>query len=143
MGTLVYSPLAGGSLTGKYRAGQANETFRAATGMRHFRDERRLAVIEQLIELADEAGMPLSHLAMAFTIAHPGVTCAIAGPRTMEQLEDTLAGIDVRLPDDLLDRIDAIVPPGESVGAMDMVYRGPEVGDATLRRRTEATRSAA
>jgi aryl-alcohol dehydrogenase-like predicted oxidoreductase len=141
MGALVYSPLAGGMLTGRYRAGQANEEFRAGTGMRHFRDERRLAVIEQLVALADEVGIPLTHLAMAFAVAHPGVTAAIAGPRTMDQLEDTLRGADVVLTDELLDRIDAIVPPGESVGAMDMVYRGPEVGDATLRRRPAATRS--
>jgi len=142
MGTLVYSPLAGGALSGKYRAGQSNDNFRASTGMRHFRDERRLAVIEELVELAQEVGMPLTHLAMAFTIAHPGVTSAIAGPRTMEQLEDTLAGADISLSDEILDRIDAIVPPGESIGAMDMVYRGPEVADATLRRRPASGRSA-
>jgi aryl-alcohol dehydrogenase-like predicted oxidoreductase len=142
MGTLVYSPLAGGALTGKYRAGRANDTFRAGTGMRHFRDERRLGVIEQLLELAQEVGMPLTHLAMAFAIAHPGVTSAIAGPRTMEQLEDTLAGADVSLSDEILDRIDAIVAPGESIGALDMVYRGPEVGDASLRRRPVSARSA-
>jgi aryl-alcohol dehydrogenase-like predicted oxidoreductase len=142
MGTLVYSPLAGGALSGKYRAGQSNDNFRASTGMRHFRDERRLAVIEELVELATDAGIPLTHMAMAFTIAHPGVTSAIAGPRTMEQLEDTLAGADVSLSDDILDRIDAIVPPGESIGAMDMVYRGPEVADASLRRRPQSARSA-
>ena len=143
MGTLVYSPLAGGALSGRYRAGQANDNFRStATGMRHFRDERRLAVIEQLVQLADESGIKLTHLAMAFTIAHPGVTSAIAGPRTMEQLEDTLAGVEVSLSDDVLDRIDAIVPPGESIGAMDMVYRGPEVADAALRRRSVGDRAA-
>jgi aryl-alcohol dehydrogenase-like predicted oxidoreductase len=142
MGTLIYSPLAGGALTGRYRAGQSNDEFRASTGMRHFRDERRLAAIEQLIALSDEVGIPLTHLAMAFVIAHPGVTSAIAGPRTMEQLEDTLAGAEVSLSDEILDRIDAIVPPGESIGRMDMVYRGPEVEDATLRRRPSAARSA-
>jgi len=144
MGTLVYSPLAGGTLTGRYRAGQDNDNFRSArTGMRHFRDERRLAAVEQLIALADELGVKLTHLAMAFTIAHPGVTSAIAGPRTMEQLEDTLAGVDVALSDEVLDRIDQIVPPGESIGAMDMVYRGLEVADSRLRRRVPAERKAA
>ncbi|WP_066042363.1 aldo/keto reductase [Herbiconiux solani] len=142
MGTLVYSPLAGGALSGKYRAGQANDNFRAGTGMRHFRDERRLAAIEELVGLSEEVGIPLTHLAMAFTIAHPGVTSAIAGPRTMEQLEDTLAGAEVSLSDEILDRIDAIVAPGESIGAMDMVYRGPEVLDASMRRRPVAARSA-
>jgi aryl-alcohol dehydrogenase-like predicted oxidoreductase len=144
MGTLVYSPLAGGTLTGRYRAGQENDNFRSTrTGMRHFRDERRLSAVEELIALSDEVGVKLTHLAMAFVIAHPGVTSAIAGPRTMEQLEDTLAGVDVALSDEVLDRIDEIVPPGESVGAMDMVYRGPEVGASTLRRRPPAQRSAA
>jgi aryl-alcohol dehydrogenase-like predicted oxidoreductase len=111
--------------------------------MRHFRDERRLSAVEELIALSDEVGVKLTHLAMAFVTAHPGVTSAIAGPRTMEQLEDTLAGVDVALSDEVLDRIDEIVPPGESIGAMDMVYRGPEVGDSTLRRRPPAQRSAA
>lgn len=143
MGTLIYSPLAGGTLTGRYRAGQENDNFRASrTGMRHFRDERRLAAVEQLLALADEAGLKLTHLAMAFVIAHPGVTSAIAGPRTMEQLEDTLAGVGVSLSDEVLDRIDAIVRPGESIGAMDMVYHGPEVADPSLRRRPMAQRSA-
>ncbi|SMH42229.1 Predicted oxidoreductase [Rathayibacter oskolensis] len=142
MGALVYSPLAGGALSGRYRAGQANDNFRASTGMTHFRDDRRLAAIEQLIALSEEVGIPLTHLAMAFTVAHPGVTSAIAGPRTMEQLEDTLAGAEVSLSDEILDRIDAIVAPGESIGAMDMVYRGPEVADASLRRRPAADRSA-
>jgi hypothetical protein len=80
---------------------------------------------------------------MAFVIAHPGVTSAIAGPRTIEQLDDTLAGVDVGLSDEILDRIDQIVPPGENIGAMDMLYRGPEVGDASMRRRSSAQRSAA
>ena len=143
MGTLVYSPLAGGTLTGRYRAGQENGFFRSArTGMRHFRDERRLAIIEELLALSDEVGIKLSHMAMAFAIAHPGVTAAIVGPRTMEQLEDTLAGVDVSLSDEVLDRIDAIVPPGESIGALDMVYRGPAVADPSLRRRPEGDRSA-
>ncbi len=142
MGTLVYSPLAGGALSGKYRAGQTNDNFRAGTGMQHFRDERRLATIEELVTLADEVGIPLSHLAMAFTLAHPGVTSAIIGPRTMEQLESTLAGAEVALSDEVLDRIDVIVPPGESIGAMDMVYRGTEVGDAALRRRPVSERMA-
>ena len=144
MGTLVYSPLAGGTLTGRYRAGQQNDEFRSArTGMAHFRDERRLAAVEQLVALSDEVGVRLTHLAMAFAVAHPGVTSAIAGPRTMEQLEDTLAGVDVTLSDEVLDRIDAIVPPGESIGTMDMVYRGPEVGDPALRRRPLAQRTVA
>ena len=61
----------------------------------------------------------MTHLAMAFAIAHPGVTSAIIGPRTMEQLDDLLAGVDVTLTDEILDRIDEIVPPGTDVGTLD------------------------
>ena len=84
-----------------------------------FSDERRLDAVEQLIPLAEEAGLPMTHLAMAFAIAHPGVTSAIIGPRTMEQLDDLLAGVDVTLTDEILDRIDEIVPPGTDVGPPD------------------------
>ena len=143
MGTLVYSPLAGGTLTGRYRAGQANDNFRSTrpacgTSGTSVGSPRS----SSSSHCRTRVGIKLTHLAMAFAIAHPGVTSAIAGPRTMEQLEDTLAGVDVALSDEVLDRIDAIVPPGESIGAMDMVYRGPEVADPSLRRRPHTAREA-
>jgi Aldo/keto reductase family len=68
---------------------------------------------------AEEAGLRPTRLAMAFAIAHPGVTSAIIGPRTMEQLDDLLAGVGVTLTDEILDRIDEIVPPGTDVGTPD------------------------
>jgi len=71
--------------------------------------------VEQLIPLAAEAGLSMPHLAMAFAISHPGVTSALLGARTMEQLDDLLAGVDVVLSDDVLDRIDEIVPPGTDI----------------------------
>jgi aryl-alcohol dehydrogenase-like predicted oxidoreductase len=77
---------------------------------------RRLQT-DHVIPLAEQAGLPMTHLAMAFAIAHPGVTSAITGPRTMEQLDDLLASVDVALTDDILDRIDQIVPPGGGAGA--------------------------
>ena len=80
--------------------------------VRHLNDEHRLDVVEKLVPLAAEAGLPMTHLAMAFTIAHPGVTTALLGARTMDHLDDLLAGLDVVLADDILDRIDEIVPPG-------------------------------
>ena len=67
----------------------------------------------------------MTHLAMAFAIAHPGVTCALIGPHTMEQLDDLLAGLDVALADEILDRIDEIVPPGTDVGTLDQAYVPP------------------
>ena len=109
----------------------------------HFADERKLDVVEQLIPLAEEAGLPMTHLAMAFAIAHPGVTSAIIGPRTMEQLDDLLAGADVTLDDEILDRIDEIAPPGTDAGPNDVAYTPPAISNASLRRRPVAERSAA
>jgi hypothetical protein len=80
---------------------------------------------------------------MAFAIAHPGVTSAIAGPRTMEQLDDLLAGADLVLGDEVLDQIDAIVPPGTDIGRLDMAYNPPAIQIARLRRRPAERRSAA
>lgn len=142
MGVLVYSPLAGGMLTGRIRRGQQTD-LRRADRFRHMTDERRVDVVERLIPVAEEAGIPLTHLAMAFVIAHPGVTAAILGPRTQAQLDDLLAGADVRLSDEVLDRIDAIVPAGTDVGTLDMAYSRPEVTTPSLRRRPLEDRSAA
>ncbi|NUP34744.1 MAG: aldo/keto reductase, partial [Streptomycetaceae bacterium] len=143
MGTLVWSPLAGGLLTGRYRKGQEAATHRAQYGFQHLKDDRRLDVVEQLIPLAEEAGIPLTHLAMAFVLAHPGVTSALTGPRTMAHLDDLLAGVDVALDDDLLDRIDKIVPPGTDIGTLDMAYQPPAVERTDLRRRPLDDRAAA
>ncbi|MFF9126637.1 aldo/keto reductase [Streptomyces sp. NPDC014889] len=143
MGTMVWSPLAGGLLTGRYRKDRQADTHRAAFGFRHLRDEHRLDATEQLLLVADKAGIPLTHLAMAFAIAHPGVTSAIIGPRTMDHLDDLLAGAGTTLPDDVLDEIDAIVPPGTDVGTLDMAYNPPAVEHAPLRRRPAGERSAA
>ncbi len=79
--------------------------------------------------------MPLSHMAMAFAIAHPGVTSAIIGPRTMAHLDDLLAGASVVLDDELLDRIDTIVPPGTDVAPLEAAYNPPPINQAILRRR--------
>ena len=142
MGTLVWSPLGGGLLTGRYRKGQQADTHRSQFGFQHLKDDRRLDVVEQLIPLAGEAGMPLTHLAMAFVLAHPGVTSALIGPRTMAHLEDLLAGADTVLDDDLLDRIDKIVPPGTDIGTLDMAYQPPAMTHTQLRRRPVEERSA-
>ena len=143
MGTLVWSPLGQGLLTGRHRKGQQTGTHRSAGMPQHFSDERKLDVVEQLIPLAAKAGLPMTHLAMAFAIAHPGVTSAIIGPRTTEQLDDLLAGVEVTLDDDILDRIDEIAPPGTDAGPNDVAYTPPAVSDVRLRRRPAAERSAA
>jgi aryl-alcohol dehydrogenase-like predicted oxidoreductase len=143
MGTLVWSPLAQGMLTGRYRKGQQADTRRVSYGFKHLSDERRLDAVEQLIPLAQDAGMSLTHLAMAFAITNPGVTCAIIGPRTMDHLDDLLAGAETTLTDEILDRIDAIVPPGTDIGPLDMAYKPPAIQQSRLRRRLPDDRSAA
>ncbi len=141
MGVLVWSPLAQGQLTGRIRKGQPSD-LRRTSYFRHMTDERRIDAVEQIIPVADKAGLKLTHLAMAFAIAHPGVTSAIAGPRTMEQLDDLLDGLDVVLSDEVLDQLDAIVPPGTDVGRLDMAYNPPAIQDPLLRRRPLSSRAA-
>jgi aryl-alcohol dehydrogenase-like predicted oxidoreductase len=142
MGTLVWGPLGQGLLTGRVRRNQDNTLLRAGL-VRHLNDEHRLDVVERLVPLAADAGLPLTHLAMAFAIAHPGVTSALIGARTMEHLDGLLAGLDVTLTDDVLDRIDEIVPPGTDVGTLDQAYEPPALADPGLRRRPLAARAAA
>jgi aryl-alcohol dehydrogenase-like predicted oxidoreductase len=136
MGVLVWGPLGQGLLTGRVRRGH-NDLKRVGLA-RHLTDERRLDVVEKLVPFAAEAGLPMTHLAMAFATAHPGVTCALLGPRTEAHLDDLLAGLDVTLSDDVLDRIDEIVPPGTDVGALDQAHRPPALEDSRLRRRAVA-----
>ncbi|MEU4197622.1 aldo/keto reductase [Kribbella sp. NPDC026611] len=138
LGALVWSPLAQGQLTGR-----APADLRRTARYQHMSDERRLAVVEQLIPVADAAGLKLTHLALAFAIAHPAVTSAIIGPRTMEHLDDALAGKDVVLDDAVLDQLDKIVPPGTDVGRLDMDYDTPPLLNPTLRRRPSDDRAAA
>jgi aryl-alcohol dehydrogenase-like predicted oxidoreductase len=123
-GAIVWSPLEGGWLAGRYRKGQPipedsrakNPTEFGAFVARQFdmttaRAERRLEVVEELVRLADELGVPLARYAIAWTLVHAAVTSAIIGPRTMAQLEALLAAGDVRIPAAHLERIDALVPP--------------------------------
>jgi aryl-alcohol dehydrogenase-like predicted oxidoreductase len=151
MGVIVWSPLAGGWLTGKYRAeGGVDMTSNRAQRLPHRFDpalpgnQAKLAAVEELIKLAADAGVSLTHLAMAFAVAHPAVTSAIIGPRTMDQLTDLLAGASVELSDDILDRIDQIVAPGVTVNwPGDAGWQAPALTDLTARRRPSSDRSAA
>ena len=143
MGALVWSPLGMGLLTGRYRKGQETDSARMKFAPGRLTHERKLDVVEELLGVAEKAGVSLTHLAMAFAVAHPGVTSAIIGPRTMEQLDDVVAGAEVALDDDVMDRIDEIVPPGTDVDPGDVSYAPPAIQDATLRRRPAQDRSAA
>jgi aryl-alcohol dehydrogenase-like predicted oxidoreductase len=142
MGVLVWGPLGQGLLTGRVRKDQGNDLRRAGL-IRHIHDEHRLDAVEKLIPLAAEAGLPMTHLAMAFTIAHPGVTSALIGVRTMDHLDALLTGLDVTLTDDILDRIDEIVPPGTDIGTLDQAYQPPTLANPDLRRRPLTARAAA
>ena len=73
-------------------------------------------------------------MAIAFVIRHPAVTSAIIGPRTMEHLESQLTAADVALSDDVLDRIDEIVPPGVNLNPADGGWPNPALEPAARRR---------
>jgi aryl-alcohol dehydrogenase-like predicted oxidoreductase len=131
MGVITYSPLNGGWLTGRYRRGQEVQPTSRTEHLPKMYDmalpvnQRKLDLVEALSALAAEAGMSLTHLALAFITSNPQVTAAIIGPRTMEHLDDQLAAMHIRLSDDVLDRIDALVPPGTTVDPIDAGYRTP------------------
>ncbi|MEV4249719.1 aldo/keto reductase [Streptosporangium canum] len=150
MGVLTWSPLASGFLTGRYRKGQPIDltTGRAALTPARFDpalpvNVTKLNIVEQLMEVADGIGCSLPDLAVAFTVAHPGVTSVIVGPRTMNQLEALLKGASLTLDDATLDRIDEIVPPGTNTYHPDGVWRPLSLTDTARRRRPLADRSAA
>ena len=144
MGALVWSPLAKGMLTGRYRRGQPlPDSLRVKAFPEQMADDRNLDAVERLIPIAEAAGLSLTHMGMAFVMAHPGVTSAILGPRTMQQLDDLLAGAEVVLSDEILDRIDEVAAPGADAGPMGAVYVPPAVTQASLRRRPVAERAAA
>jgi aryl-alcohol dehydrogenase (NADP+) len=145
MGVLAWSPLAKGMLTGRYRKGQQTpDTIRAKFFPKAMSDAGSLDAVEQLIPLAESAGISLMHMALAFVMAHPALSAAIIGPRTMEHLDGLLGGAGVVLSDDLLDRIDAIVPPGVDVAPLEQAaYSPPSMLQHALRRRPLAERKAA
>jgi aryl-alcohol dehydrogenase-like predicted oxidoreductase len=139
LGVLTYGPLSAGWLSG--RADPTTGHRAQGRGARFFdlsvpANQRRLDVVRQLEALAGEVGVPLAHLATAFVLAHPAVTSVIIGPRTPEHLEDLLAGADLVLDADVLDRIDEIVPPGTEVNPADNYIDPPAaLVDKRLRRR--------
>jgi aryl-alcohol dehydrogenase-like predicted oxidoreductase len=144
MGVLPWSPLAGGWLSGRYRKdADVPQSARAQRMPQRYDlsvpgNQQKLEAADALAKLADEAGMPLIHLALAFVLQHPAVTAPIIGPRTMDHLESQLGAADVRLTPDILDRIDEIVPPGVTLSPGDRGYQPPALTDPFLRRRRTA-----
>ena len=143
MGVIPWSPLGGGWLSGRYRKGSEPTSHRADRIPARYdlslpENQRKLDAAERLAQLAEQAGLSLIHLALAFVIRHPAVTAAIIGPRTLEQLEGQLGALDVELSDEVLDAIDEIVPPGTSLNPADAGWRPPHLDDPAERRRLPA-----
>jgi len=140
MGVIPWSPLAGGWLSGKWRKGQdAPDSSRARRMPARYdlsdpANQRKLDAADALAQLADEAGITLIQMALAFVINHPAVTAAIIGPRTIEQLESQLGADEIVLDAALLDRIDEIVPPGATVSAADTGWQNPALKPDARRR---------
>jgi aryl-alcohol dehydrogenase-like predicted oxidoreductase len=143
MGAIVWSPLNGGWLSGKYRRDGDPSAFTSGRARRMPQrfdpeneiNQRKLALVDELQGLADGLGVPLAHLALAWTLEHPAVTSTIIGPRTMEHLEGVLGADELRLPTDVLDRIDELVAPATNVNPTDGQWDRPELAKAALRRR--------
>ena len=140
MGVIPWSPLAGGWLSGRYRsdqdlpASQRAERIPARFDMSLPGNQRKLEAAEALAVLAEEAGVTLIELALAFVIRHPAVSAAIIGPRTMEHLESQLTAAEIELSDEVLDRIDEIVPPGVNINSADGGWPNPALEPAARRR---------
>jgi aryl-alcohol dehydrogenase-like predicted oxidoreductase len=140
MAVMSYSPLAGGWLSGRWRkeggqqtssrAGRLPERFDLANPY----NQRKLDAVEELAQLAEQAGLTLIQLAIGFARSHPAITSPLIGPRTMEQLQTQLAAADVVLTDDLLNRIDEIVPPGTTINPADSSFDNPALAAAARRR---------
>jgi aryl-alcohol dehydrogenase-like predicted oxidoreductase len=140
MGAIPWSPLAGGWLSGRWRKGSDDLNSRRSAMLPQRYDlslpanQAKLDAADALAQLAEDAGMSLIHMALAFVINHPAVTAAIIGPRKMEQLESQLGAADVQLEPAVLDRIDEIVPPGRTINPVDAGWTNPAL-DASARRR--------
>jgi aryl-alcohol dehydrogenase-like predicted oxidoreductase len=140
MGVIPWSPLAGGWLSGRYRLDQDVPQSRRADRIPDRYDmslpgnQRKLEAADQLARLAEEHDLTLIEMAIAFVIRHPAVTAAIIGPRTMEHLESQVTAADVELSDELLDRIDEVVPPGVNVNPSDTGWQNPALEAAARRR---------
>jgi aryl-alcohol dehydrogenase-like predicted oxidoreductase len=141
MGVIVWGPLASGWLSGKWRQGVEKVASSRADRLAFRYDlsvpgnQVKLEAAEALAQLAEEAGMTLIHMAIAFVLQHPAVTSAIIGPRIIEHLESYLGAPDVRLEPAILDRIDEIVRPGTNMVTTDNGYHAPALADRSLRRR--------
>ena len=140
MGVIPWSPLAGGWLSGTFGAGKENSSRRAARIPARYDlslpgNQKKLEIVTELASLADNAGLSLIELSIAFVLEHPAISSAIIGPRTMDQLESQISAPDVRLDDAVLDRIDELVAPGTNVNRDDAGWSPSVLGAPRKRRR--------
>ncbi len=140
LGVLVWSPLASGRLSGAVRAGREIATSRSEFMPERFdtalpANRARLDAVERLAEVADEAGLTMIQLALGFVTAHPAVTSALIGPRTLDHLRAQLAAAGTVLSADVLDAIDAIVTPGTDLAPHEKYDTPPALLDPSPRRR--------
>jgi aryl-alcohol dehydrogenase-like predicted oxidoreductase len=140
MGVIPWSPLAGGWLSGRFGEGKENVSARAQRIPARYDlslpgNQRKLEVVTELAALAEETGLSLIEMSLAFVLEHPAISAAIIGPRTMEQLESQLSAPDVRLDESVLDRIDQIVPPGTNLNPLDSGWSPSVLANPKKRRR--------
>jgi aryl-alcohol dehydrogenase-like predicted oxidoreductase len=126
---IPWSPLAGGLLTGKYRKGEARPQgarYEKENSAPFQRDHApAFDVIESVISLAETKGVAPSQFALAWVMGQPGVTSPIIGPRTMEQMEDNLAALEVKITDEDRVAIDKIMEPGSNISVYYQADFGP------------------
>ncbi|MFD9741469.1 aldo/keto reductase [Umezawaea sp. NPDC059074] len=140
LGVLAWSPLASGWLSGAVREGREITTSRSTILPERFdlavpSNRARLDAVEKLVKIAEQADLTLIQLALGFVTAHPAVTSAIIGPRTVEHLRSQLAAADTVLPADVLDAIDTVVAPGVDLAPQEKFDTPPALLDPALRRR--------
>jgi aryl-alcohol dehydrogenase-like predicted oxidoreductase len=144
MAVIPWSPLAGGWLTGRYRLhAEPPRSHRADRIPSRYdmslpANQRKLEAADALAQVAEDAGISLIEMALAFVIDHPAVTAAIIGPRTLDQLESQLGAADVTLSTEVLDRIDGIVEPGVNINPADAGWQNPALAPAARRRHSDA-----
>lgn len=140
-GVLTFSPLAGGWLSGRWRKDSdlstpspARQRLANRYDLSLLENLRKLEAAEALGQLAEDAGVSLIEMAIAFVLNHPAVTSAIMGPRTVQHLESQLPAADLHLPTDVLDRIDQIVTPGSLINPADSSYANPALEPSARKR---------
>jgi aryl-alcohol dehydrogenase-like predicted oxidoreductase len=149
MGAIVWSPLNGSWLTGRYLNDEDVRASSSRAKRSPYRfdltqpgNQQKYQLLAELSRIAADAGTTVTRLGLAFTLAHPAVTAAIIGPRTFEQVQDLIEGATVELDDAVLDRLDELVPPGSVVNPEDARIVSEGLVEGAARRRPAGQRSA-